>query len=150
MRMALLAEPLSAREALDCGLITHVAPDAEFPDLVAKLARRLAAGPAARPERHQEGDQRRHAPHLEAALDREHSGQTRALRTSDFAEGLARLRRGAGRSSAGSDRAAQVTVIGCTAGDQPPVDRGEVAPGRWLPLAVTQSMSSWRISFCRL
>ncbi len=42
MRMALLGEPLSAADALACGLITHVAPDDEFPALVARLARRLA------------------------------------------------------------------------------------------------------------
>ena len=45
MRMALLAEPLSAREAHDAGLIAEVVPDDEFDDEVARVVRRLAAGP---------------------------------------------------------------------------------------------------------
>ena len=60
MRMALLAEPLTAREAYDAGLVSHVAPDAEFPTLVDKIVRRLTAGRPPRPGRHQEGGQRRH------------------------------------------------------------------------------------------
>ena len=42
--MALLAEPLSAQEAYDAGLGTHVAGDEEFPALVETLVRRLASG----------------------------------------------------------------------------------------------------------
>ncbi len=41
----LLAEPLSAREAYDAGLVTHVASDEDFPAVVEKIVRRLAAGP---------------------------------------------------------------------------------------------------------
>ncbi len=54
MRMALLAEPLSAREAYDAGLVSHVAPDAEFPALVDKIVRRLTRArrsPRPRPRR---------------------------------------------------------------------------------------------------
>ena len=36
---------LTAREALDWGLVNRVHPDAEFPDALAGLARELAAGP---------------------------------------------------------------------------------------------------------
>ena len=39
MRMALLAEPLTAREAYDAGLVSHVAADAEFPALVDQVVR---------------------------------------------------------------------------------------------------------------
>ena len=45
MRMGLLAEPLTAREAYDAGLVTHVTSDAEFDDRGRKIVRRLAAGP---------------------------------------------------------------------------------------------------------
>ena len=60
MRMALLAEPLTAREAYDAGLVSHVAADAEFPALVDKIVRRLDPGRSPRPGRHQEGGQRGH------------------------------------------------------------------------------------------
>ena len=88
MRMALLGEPMSAAEALACGLITHVAPDEEFPDLVAKLARRLARGPAIAQSGIKKAINAATLPHLEAALDREHTGQRALFTTSDFAEGL--------------------------------------------------------------
>ena len=45
MRMALLAEPLSAREAYDAGLVTHVTSDEDFTPTVEKIVSRLAAGP---------------------------------------------------------------------------------------------------------
>jgi enoyl-CoA hydratase len=88
MRMALLAEPLSASDALACGLITHVAPDSEFPDLVARLARRLAAGPALAIAGMKKAINAATLPHLEAALGREHSGQRALFTTRDFAEGV--------------------------------------------------------------
>ncbi len=61
MRMALLAEPLPAGEAYAAGLITHVAPDADYDDLVdhpgAPTGRRGSPGP----DRDEARDQRRHA-----------------------------------------------------------------------------------------
>ena len=88
MRMALLGEPMTAREALECGLITHVAPDEEFPALVAKLARRLVAGPAIAQSGIKKAINAATLPHLEDALDREHTGQRALFRTQDFTEGL--------------------------------------------------------------
>jgi enoyl-CoA hydratase len=88
MRMALLAEPLSAQEALDCGLITHVAPDAEFPDLVARLARRLAAGPSIAQSGIKKAINAATLGGLEDALAREHAGQRALFTTQDFGEGL--------------------------------------------------------------
>lgn len=88
MRMALLGEPLSAREALDCGLVTHVAPDDELPDLVATLAHRLASGPALALAGIKKAVNAATLPHLEAALAREHSGQRALFTTRDFTEGL--------------------------------------------------------------
>ena len=88
MRMALLGEPLPARAAYDAGLITHVAPDEDFPDLVAALARRLASGPPIALAGIKKAVNAATLPHLEAALDREHSGQRALFTTRDFAEGL--------------------------------------------------------------
>jgi enoyl-CoA hydratase len=88
MRMALLAEPLSAADALACGLITHVAPDSEFPAVVARLAGRLAAGPALALAGMKKAINAATLPHLETALDREHSGQRALFTTRDFTEGL--------------------------------------------------------------
>ncbi len=60
MRMALLAEPLTAHEAYDAGLVTHVASDGEVaeagPDAGAQVGRRPTAGVRG----DQEGDQRSH------------------------------------------------------------------------------------------
>jgi enoyl-CoA hydratase len=88
MRLALLGEPMSAASALDAGLITHVAPDADFPDLVARLARRLASGPPLALAGIKKAINTATLPHLEAALDREHSGQRALFTTHDFTEGL--------------------------------------------------------------
>lgn len=88
MRMALLGEPLPAADALAAGLITHVAPDDAFRDLVATLARRLAAGPPIALAGIKKAVNAATLPHLEAALDREHSGQRALFTTSDFTEGL--------------------------------------------------------------
>ena len=87
MRMALLAEPLTAREAYDAGLVTHVAPDADFPDLVARLVARLAAGPPLALAASKKAVNAATLPHLDDALERERTGQTVLLRTSDVAEG---------------------------------------------------------------
>lgn len=88
MRMALLAEPLSGREAYDAGLVTHLAPDNSFADLVATLTRRLAAGPPIALAGIKKAVNAATLPHLEAALDREHSGQRALFTTRDFTEGL--------------------------------------------------------------
>jgi enoyl-CoA hydratase len=88
MRMALLAEPLAASEAYAAGLVSHLVADAELPDVVAQLARRLAAGPPAALCGIKKAVNAATLPHLEAALDREHTGQRALLATADFAEGL--------------------------------------------------------------
>jgi len=89
MRMALLAEPLSAREALDCGLITHVAPDESFVATVERLAHRLASGPAIAQAGIKKAINAATLGDLEAALSREHSGQRALFTTADFGEGVA-------------------------------------------------------------
>ncbi|MGZ4496741.1 MAG: enoyl-CoA hydratase-related protein [Nocardioides sp.] len=88
MRMALLAEPLSAREAFDTGLVTHVVADEGFDDLVATLVRRLASGPPLAYAAAKKAVNAATLDQLEAALERERSGQTVLLRTADVAEGM--------------------------------------------------------------
>ena len=89
MRMALLAEPLSGREAYDAGLVSHLADDDAFETVVADVVGRLAAGAAAGPGRHQargqRGDLRRAG---RRRSERERTGQTMLLRTRDAAEGM--------------------------------------------------------------
>jgi len=88
MRMGLLAEPLTAREAYDAGLITHVAADEEYDDLVAKLVRRLASGPPLAYAATKKAINSATLGHLDDALERERTGQTVLLRTADVAEGM--------------------------------------------------------------
>ena len=88
MRMALLAEPLTGQEAYDAGLVTHVATAAEFPGLVDKLTRRLASGPPLAYAAAKKAVNAATLDQLEAALERERTGQTILLRTEDAAEGM--------------------------------------------------------------
>lgn len=88
MRMGLLAEPLGAREAHDAGLITHVAPEDEYDDLVATLVRRLAAGAPLAQAATKRAINAATLPHLDSSLELERTGQTILLRSSDAAEGM--------------------------------------------------------------
>ncbi|HTW17782.1 MAG TPA: enoyl-CoA hydratase [Nocardioides sp.] len=89
MRMALLAEPLTAQEAYDAGLISHLASDDDFASLVDKLAGRLASGPPLSYAATKRAINAATLPGLDAALERERSGQELLFRTSDVAEGVA-------------------------------------------------------------
>ncbi|MEJ7775170.1 MAG: enoyl-CoA hydratase-related protein [Nocardioidaceae bacterium] len=88
MRMALLAEPLTAREAYDAGLVTHVASDEDFPALVDKIVRRLAAGPPLALTATKRAINAATLHQLEGALERERAGQSALLSTTDVAEGI--------------------------------------------------------------
>jgi enoyl-CoA hydratase len=88
MRMALLAEPLSAREAHDAGLVSHVVPDDEFDALVDKLAARLAAGPPIALAATKRAINAATLDGLEDALGRESRGQVMLFGTEDAAEGM--------------------------------------------------------------
>ena len=88
MRMALLADPLPAREAYDAGLVTHVASDEEFPALVESIVRRLAVGPPLAFAATKKAINAATLDSLEGALERERTGQTVLLRTADVAEGM--------------------------------------------------------------
>ncbi|GAA4678076.1 enoyl-CoA hydratase-related protein [Nocardioides nanhaiensis] len=89
MRMGLLAEPLTAQEAYDAGLATHLADDDAVDELVATLARRLAAGPPVALAATKRAVNAATLPHLEEALERERAGQTLLFGTADLAEGMA-------------------------------------------------------------
>ena len=88
MRLALLAEPLSAREAHDAGLVSHVAADEDFEATVDKIARRLAAGPPLALAATKKAVNAATIGDLEAALDRERVGQVVLFHTADAAEGM--------------------------------------------------------------
>lgn len=89
MRMALLAEPLSASDALAAGLVTQLAGVADFDEQVAAVVRRLARGPALAFAATKKAINAATLPHLEAALEREATGQQILFRTHDVAEGVA-------------------------------------------------------------
>jgi len=88
MRMALLAEPLTAQEAYDTGLVSHLAADEEFPLLVDKIVGRLAKGAPLAQAATKEAVNAATLVQLDAALERERTGQTSLLRTDDVAEGM--------------------------------------------------------------
>jgi enoyl-CoA hydratase len=88
MRMALLAEPLSAREAYDAGLISHLTADDELDATVDALVRRLAAGPPIAFAATKKAVNAATLGGLEAALERERTGQVVLFGTEDAAEGM--------------------------------------------------------------
>ena len=88
MRMGLLAEPLTAREAYDAGLVTHLTADEDFEETVERLVGRLAAGPPLALAATKRAINAATLPHLDDALERERTGQTLLLRTTDVAEGM--------------------------------------------------------------
>ena len=88
MRTALLAEPLSGREAHDAGLVSHLADADGFESVVADVVARLAAGaPLAQASTKRAVNAVTFAG-LDDALERERTGQTMLLRTRDAAEGM--------------------------------------------------------------
>ena len=88
LRMALLAEPLSASDALEAGLVSHVVAPEDLPSRVSSLATRLAAGPPLAFAATKKAINAATLGFLDAALERERTGQTVLLRTADAAEGM--------------------------------------------------------------
>ncbi|MEO6793193.1 MAG: enoyl-CoA hydratase [Mycobacterium sp.] len=87
MRLALLAERLSAADALDAGLISAVYPAEQFDAEVDKLVATLLAGPAAAYAKTKHAVNAATLSELDAALDREYVGQSILLNAHDFREG---------------------------------------------------------------
>jgi enoyl-CoA hydratase len=88
MRMALLAEPLTGREAYDAGLVSHLVDDDAFDRVVAELTARLVAGPPLALAATKRAVNAATFDGLDGALERERFGQTTLLRTADAAEGM--------------------------------------------------------------
>lgn len=89
MRMALLAEPLSAAEAYRVGLVSHLVADADYEAELASVIKRIRYGaPLAQTATKRAINQASLAA-LEPTLEYERDTQTMLLRTADVAEGMA-------------------------------------------------------------
>lgn len=87
MRMALLAEKLTACEALEAGLITHVVDPEAYDVEVAAVLGQLAHGPVVAYARTKAAINAATLGSLGAAFDLEKAGQIGLLNANDFAEG---------------------------------------------------------------
>lgn len=88
MRMALLAEPLTAAEAHQAGLVSHLVADADLEETVSRIARRLASGPPRAFAATKAAVNAATLPGLDEALEREKDGQVALFGTEDAAEGV--------------------------------------------------------------
>jgi enoyl-CoA hydratase len=88
MRMALLAEPLTGREAHAAGLVSHLVEDDAFETVLTEVAARLAAGAPLAMAATKRAVNAVALGGLDDALERERTGQTMLLRTADAAEGM--------------------------------------------------------------
>lgn len=87
MRMALLAERISATDAFEFGLVSSVHPADEVAAAAAAVIDTLVAGPAVALRKTKQAINAATLTELEAALDRETEGQRVLLRSKDFTEG---------------------------------------------------------------
>src|ERR1700758_2265022 len=87
MRMALLAERISPREALDWGLVTAVFPADCFDAEVDKVVATLVGGPAVAFRKSKDAINAATLTELDAALERELVGQSVLIQSHDFIEG---------------------------------------------------------------
>lgn len=92
MRLALLGEALSARDAYDYGLVSHLVPDADVDATVAGLLARLRGGPPLAYAATKRAVNAATLGQLHEALERERVGQSLLLRTDDAAEGMRAFR----------------------------------------------------------
>jgi enoyl-CoA hydratase len=87
MKMALLAERVSAAEALSSGLVSAVYPADELEAGVAAVIVKLASGPAVALRKTKQAINAATLTELDAAIGRESEGQLILLGTKDFREG---------------------------------------------------------------
>lgn len=92
MRMALLGERVPAAQALDWGLITHVARVEEFDAEVEAVVGKLASGPTLAYGVTKEAVNDATLHQLNEALHRERYGQTSLMESHDFVEGVTAFR----------------------------------------------------------
>ena len=88
MRLALTSDLLSAQDALDAGLITHVFPDDAYAEGLAKVVARLAVGPPLAFAATKKAINAATIGDLHDAHVREHQGQPVLLRSADASEGM--------------------------------------------------------------
>ena len=88
MRMALLAEPLTARAAYDAGLVSHVVADADYETELAAVVDTLRDGAPLGQAATKRAVNAAALAQVEPALELERTTQTMLLRTSDVAEGM--------------------------------------------------------------
>jgi enoyl-CoA hydratase/carnithine racemase len=89
MRMALLAEKISAKTAADWGLIAEVVPDTEFAAAVEKIVLHLASGPPLALAATKRVLNAATISSMSGILQAEREGQEPLLASADFAEGMA-------------------------------------------------------------
>jgi len=88
MRMALLADKIHAEEAFQAGLVTAVYPADQLDAEVDKVIATLVRGPVVALAKTKHAINSTTLTELEAALEREHSGQAALLRGTDYREGI--------------------------------------------------------------
>ncbi|MGH3412632.1 MAG: enoyl-CoA hydratase-related protein [Marmoricola sp.] len=88
MRLALTSDLLTATEAYDAGLVTHVFAHDAYEDELRRVVRRLAAGPPLAFAATKRAINGATLTGLEDAFDRELADQPRLLRTEDVTEGM--------------------------------------------------------------
>jgi enoyl-CoA hydratase len=88
MRMALLADKIHADEAFQAGLVTAVYPADQLDTEVDKVVATLVRGPVVALAKTKDAINSTTLTELEAALEREHSGQAALLRGTDYREGI--------------------------------------------------------------
>jgi enoyl-CoA hydratase len=88
MRMALLAERITASDAFDWGLVTAVYPADDFDAEVDKVIATLASGPAESLRRTKQAVNAATLTELDGALGREREGQLELLISGDYKEGI--------------------------------------------------------------
>jgi enoyl-CoA hydratase len=88
MKMALLAEGISAADALEWGLVSSVHPADTFDAEVGAVMAYLVAGPVLAFAKNKAAINAATLAELDGALDRERRGQSGLLKSSDFREGV--------------------------------------------------------------
>ncbi|MCW2822720.1 MAG: enoyl-CoA hydratase [Marmoricola sp.] len=88
MRLALLSDVITAQEAYDAGLVTHVFPDAAYAEGLGKIIRRLSTGAPLAFAATKKAVNAATLGALDDAFTRERSGQSLLLRSHDVAEGM--------------------------------------------------------------
>lgn len=88
MRLALLSDLITAREAYDAGLVSHVFADDAYTEGLGKIVRRLSTGAPLAFAATKKAINAATLGGLDGAFQRERAGQSLLLRTEDVAEGI--------------------------------------------------------------